>query len=286
MREAVEEFVPAEDVETFIGDVSFPAKKNALALMQDDIRAGLPVPELHKKYAWIKARGGFEPGYTVEEMKDIREKVLHEEEKQHKYPEVPSDLRGLVSEVQELVYLRTLRTDALYEMYYLAMPLLDRFAKSVGIDSVKNYISDDLLRGKVEKIPREYAILKYYDDVIVMKESIIAQRTFEAEEVSGVVAHKGFATGIVRILHTAADMPKVKDGDIIVTNMTNPSYIAAMRRAAAFVTDEGGITCHAPIIARELKKPCIIGTKIATKVLKDGDIVEVDANIGVVKILK
>jgi pyruvate,water dikinase len=52
------------------------------------------------------------------------------------------------------------------------------------------------------------------------------------------------------------------------------------------VTDEGGVTCHAAIVAREMKKPCIIGTKIATKVLKDGDLVEVDANKGVVKILK
>jgi pyruvate,water dikinase len=59
-----------------------------------------------------------------------------------------------------------------------------------------------------------------------------------------------------------------------------------MQKAAAFVTDEGGLTCHAAIVAREMKKPCIIGTKIATKVLKDGDMVEVDANKGIVKILK
>ena len=60
----------------------------------------------------------------------------------------------------------------------------------------------------------------------------------------------------------------------------------AMEKAAAFVTDEGGITCHAAIVAREMKKPCIIGTKIATKVLKDGDLVEVDAEKGIVRILK
>ena len=59
-----------------------------------------------------------------------------------------------------------------------------------------------------------------------------------------------------------------------------------MKKAAAFVTDEGGIICHAAIIAREMKKPCIIGTKIATEVLKDGDLVEVNANHGVVTVLK
>ncbi|NTU99308.1 hypothetical protein HGA64_04895, partial [Candidatus Falkowbacteria bacterium] len=63
-------------------------------------------------------------------------------------------------------------------------------------------------------------------------------------------------------------------------------FAQAMKKAAAFVTDEGGVTCHAAILARELKKPCIIGTKIATSVLQDGDLVEVDADNGVVRILK
>lgn len=65
--------------------------------------------------------------------------------------------------------------------------------------------------------------------------------------------------------------------------MTFPSLIMAMQRAAAFVTDEGGLTCHAAIVAREMHKPCIVGTKHATQVLKDGDRVEVDATKGVVK---
>ncbi len=68
--------------------------------------------------------------------------------------------------------------------------------------------------------------------------------------------------------------------------MTTPEMVPVMKRAAAFVTDEGGITCHAAIVSREMKKPCIIGTKIATKVLKDGDLVEVDANRGIVRILE
>ncbi|MBI2476111.1 MAG: phosphoenolpyruvate synthase, partial [Candidatus Taylorbacteria bacterium] len=82
------------------------------------------------------------------------------------------------------------------------------------------------------------------------------------------------------------DLEKVKPGDILVTSMTTPNMVPTMKRAAAFITDEGGITSHAAIVSREMKKPCIIGTKIATKVLKDGDLVEVDANSGVVKILR
>ena len=65
--------------------------------------------------------------------------------------------------------------------------------------------------------------------------------------------------------------------------MTRPEFMPILRKAAAIVTDEGGITCHAAIVARELKIPCIIGTQIATRVLKDGDLVLVDATNGVVK---
>ena len=68
--------------------------------------------------------------------------------------------------------------------------------------------------------------------------------------------------------------------------MTRPEYIGAMRKAAGFITDEGGITCHAAIISREMRKPCVIGTKNATKILKDGDLVQVDAVHGVVRILE
>ena len=87
------------------------------------------------------------------------------------------------------------------------------------------------------------------------------------------------------IVHNAGELNKVNDNDILVTGMTTPDYLPALRKAAAFVTDEGGVTCHAAIVARELKKPCIVGTKRATQLLKDGELVEVDANSGIVRIL-
>ena len=68
--------------------------------------------------------------------------------------------------------------------------------------------------------------------------------------------------------------------------MTTPDFVPLIRKASAIITNEGGITCHAAIVACELKKPCIVGTKIATKILRDGDLVEVDANNGVVRILE
>ena len=108
----------------------------------------------------------------------------------------------------------------------------------------------------------------------------------EQKEVRGMGASKGTATGAVRICMTLEAIAQVKDGEILVASMTRPEYYPAMRKAAAFVTDEGGITCHAAIVAREMGKPCIIGTKNATRVLKDGSLVEVDANLGLVTILR
>lgn len=104
-------------------------------------------------------------------------------------------------------------------------------------------------------------------------------------EVKGSVAYKGITRGRVRVLNNIADIKEFNEGDIIVSFNTNPSLMPAIIKCGGIVTDEGGIMCHAAIISRELKKPCIIGTKIATKVFKDGDRVELDADNGVVRIL-
>jgi len=103
--------------------------------------------------------------------------------------------------------------------------------------------------------------------------------------IKGTIAFPGIVRGICRIIkdYKNADL---KNGEILVTGMTDPHYVPLMKKARAIVTDGGGLLCHAAIVAREMQKPCIIGTKIATKILKDGDLVEVDADKGIVKIIK
>ncbi len=114
----------------------------------------------------------------------------------------------------------------------------------------------------------------------------LADARSEAREVKGQTAQKGVVRGVVRILKNKYQLSQVQEGDVIVSPMTTPDFLPAMQRAAAFVTDEGGIMCHAAIVAREMKKPCVIGTKIATKVFKDGDLVEVDADNGMVRLVQ
>lgn len=104
--------------------------------------------------------------------------------------------------------------------------------------------------------------------------------------IKGVMASPGFVLGRIVRIFNREQLNKINYGDILVAPMTTPWYVPAMEKAIAFVTDEGGILCHATITAREMKKPCIIGTKIATKVLKDGDLVEVDADKGIVNVIK
>ena len=107
-------------------------------------------------------------------------------------------------------------------------------------------------------------------------------------DLEGMVACKGYARRVARVVLSAYDKEakKMRKGDILVTSMTRPEFVSLMKMASAIVTNEGGISCHAAIVARELKKPCIIGTKIATQVLKDGDYVEVDAEKGIVRKIK
>lgn len=103
------------------------------------------------------------------------------------------------------------------------------------------------------------------------------------EEIRGQCAQPGKVVGRVKVCLTPEECKKVNRGDILVTKMSTPDFLPAMRKAAAFITDIGGITSHAAIISREMGKPCIIDTKIATKALRDGDLVKVDAEKGTIK---
>ncbi len=112
------------------------------------------------------------------------------------------------------------------------------------------------------------------------EEDIVSE---EIKEIKGATAMGGRVRGGVKVVIDIKQLKKVKDGDILVAPMTTPHFLSVIKKSAAIVTDEGGVTCHAAIVARELDIPCVIGTKIATKVLKDGDMVEVDATRGIVK---
>ncbi len=131
----------------------------------------------------------------------------------------------------------------------------------------------------VEQYTGETAMRKRKNELMADIKNIVDFR--------GINASIGKVIGIARVCFSAKDaLQKMSKGDILVASMTLPDYVPAMQKAAAIVTDEGGITCHAAIISRELKIPCIVGTKIATRSVSDGDLIEVNCNHGIVKILE
>ncbi len=103
--------------------------------------------------------------------------------------------------------------------------------------------------------------------------------------IHGVTAYPGKCTGIVKLIYSKEDFETFNEGDIIVSPMTTPKFTGIMKIASGIITDEGGVTCHAAIVAREFKKPCLIGCKNATKVLKNGMKVELDSTSGTITII-
>jgi len=163
---------------------------------------------------------------------------------------------------------------------------------------INNYFKTKKISNKVLKILESrrkqyfYLYTAKHEDVFTKKTLVnkVKNNFFEIKdsnirEIRGFAAFRGKVRGRVYKPQAKNDINDFKN-TIIVTSMTKPDDIEYIKKSKAIVTDEGGILSHAAIISRELKKPCVIGTKIATKVLQDGDLVEVDANRGIVKIIK
>ncbi|MCX6706822.1 MAG: PEP-utilizing enzyme [Candidatus Woesearchaeota archaeon] len=275
------------DTEKFIGDASFPGKKTMRALMEDAMRKGESAENISKRFGWMKARDGFSDPFTAEDVRSLIRGL--KPAKKHPGMNIPKELKKLFKEMKELVFFRTSRTDVLYELIFLARPLLKRAGDKYDIPfpEIRYYTIQSLIKGKPERYTDDCTFASYLGNMHISEEPLIREEKIkEAQEVKGNIAYKGIARGAARIVRFVSELDKVKKGDVLVTQMTFPSYVSAMTKASAFVTDEGGITCHAAIVAREMKKPCITGTKIATKIFKDGDIIEVDANHGWVRIIK
>lgn len=195
------------------------------------------------------------------------------------------------------IYRRYAQIYALYKMEFI----LEEIAKRLKISlkearfMLPHERKDALLKKKINR-----KILKKRIKLCVLYSEKNAEKVFidhqakklikltnkkieKVVELRGQCGCVGRARGVARIIIRPSDMYKMKKGDILVSIATDPDIVPAMKKAAAIVTEQGGVTSHAAIVAREMNTPCVIGTKIATKVLKDGDLVEVDANRGLIK---
>lgn len=144
----------------------------------------------------------------------------------------------------------------------------------------KRYVGSALI---FEKGQRQ---ILYGTKVAAMERKIFASLSSQAATLQGTSVYQGKVTGVVRIVRDPHKPGRFNKGDILVTGMTRPEFLALIKKAGAIVTDAGGVLCHAAIAARELRKPCIVGTEVATRVLKSGRIICVDARRGIISIVK
>jgi len=120
------------------------------------------------------------------------------------------------------------------------------------------------------------------EDVMKFEKSILASK-LSTRKVNGVVGYPGIVKARCRVVVNPHGFHKFRAGEVLVTGMTRPEFLPLIQKCSAIVTDSGGILSHAAISARELKKPCVTGTLVATKIFKDGDMLKVDANNGTVR---
>ena len=206
--------------------------------------------------------------------------------------------------VREFGFQKTYRKDVEYYSYYTYDVMLQELARRLGatVNQAHYLLKDEIiaiLQGKKQVDVSElnerircnfYVVINGRGKLLVGKRARQFIKKIKARpvpkglhELSGQCAFPGKVNGKVKVIRGKEDYSKFKSGDILVFYATNPNMVSLMKMARAIVTDEGGVTCHAAIVSRELRIPCVIGTRFATKILKDGARVEVDASKGIVK---
>ena len=245
---------------------------------------------------------------SKDELKNImnhRKITIKKKKKIIKELGIKGDLLYIIETINKLATHHDLRKKYTQIYIYNVQNMYDEIAHRLRVpaDYIKWMHSKEILQvietGKINKkeIQKRTKRCLYMADakgyrIYTGKEADrMEQKYFQLEktdlkEVKGMCASKGVVRGRVRVVIKVNEIYKVKKGDILVTGMTTPKFTSILNKVIAIVTDEGGITCHAAIVSRELKIPCVIGTEIVTKVLKDGDLVEVNADQGIIKIIK
>jgi len=204
------------------------------------------------------------------------------------------------------MYWKNQRLDVLFNSDIKIRPLFSKIAQDMGLSideffhltfkEIKSWFSTKKLPAPKKEIRQRikgYSMHKknkkvYFgsrqDRHLQSMKGKAKEQTRKPRLLAGDVAYPCKATGKVKLVFGAGEAGKLKEDEILVTPMTRPEMICGLENAVAFVTDHGGMLCHAAIISREMKKPCITNTVIATKILKKGQLIEVDADRGVIKI--
>lgn len=273
-----------------------------------------------QRFAWMNVRNY---NGTPMSLQDFLPRLVHEffyptqdtfeerkRESEVRFQQAVEDLRlddRIIEDIlllRKYTVMRTVKRDDVSCGQFNTWPLFEEVAQRLGLrhDELAYLYYKEILESLERGTTLSRLLIRerqegYAAYMIDGEEFVISGKALEAFKpihssidvekiLRGEPACLGKAVGPVRIVITKDDLAKVQEGDVLVAPVTIPDYVVAMHKCAAIVTDIGGVTCHAAIISRELGKPCVVGTKIATKAFRDGDLVEVDATNGVVKKVK
>lgn len=219
-------------------------------------------------------------------------------------------LAQVIKTANEAVYFRSFRTEIFYASGRYHSTLFKAMAKRLGITNYADilwFYWDELyhaLRGTaaldlrlIATRKKGYAFITGLNGDCTRWDGRDAENAFalyhkayfgslqNTNTVKGMSAFRGIVKGVARVVASVAECDALQKNEILVTHATNINFVPYLKKVSGIVTEEGGILSHASIISRELKIPCVIGTKNATQVIKTGDIIKIDANRGEVKII-
>lgn len=264
--------------------------------------------KLHlKKYFW--KRNNYLRAYNIttadieKELKTVGPTKNNTVDKKKALSKLSADLREIVFIMDDFGRFQDERKMQMMVAVHYMEKLLMEIGKRIGfsLDDMRytyfTEVKDLLLANKELKVEiakrKRKCVLTFDGDRYsigygrnvegIEKELFGSGKVVNITELVGQTASSGTAIGKAVILKSPKEMYKVHEGNILIATLTSPDYVPAMKKAAAIVTDWGGMTSHAAIVAREFGIPCLVGTEKATKVFKDGDMVEVNADEGWVK---
>jgi len=296
--------------EKIVGVLYRPWKKTSITKLQEDIRKGVSRKKLESKYDFLGSWNlCWQKDFKIGNLStpSLKGKKVDKRDYSKIIKELNSakDIKKDIKLLPYILFFKDYRDEirryhaylwrflfkaianffglTLKELGYLTLKEIENSLreKTVNYNLIKNRIEKEfiLTRGSKKVMVVKDKISKRYSDIMSRLNKDIRFK----KEVKGIIAQRGIVKGKVKIVNSFLDSKKVKKGEIIIANVTHPDYLSAMYKASAFVTNEGGMISHAAIIAREMKKPCIVEAENATKIFEDGDMVEVDANKGIVR---
>ncbi len=246
-----------------------------------------------------------DPKERIKQINKNHSFILEKQEKFMNQYGVSEETKLFAQIAQDIVYLKYYRKATFAESYYCVEYLLKEIGErlSLNLDDVRamfdweveEALTKEMSAEEKEEIKNRQDFCAFVSHngksyPLTREEALnIERNNFTKEEIKtelkGQVACSGNETGEVCLVNTVEDMKKMKQGMILVSMMTHPNLFPAMKIAKAIITDVGGLSCHAAIVARELNIPCIVGTKNATKILKDGMKVELETRFGTIKVI-